>query len=78
MATVVETIKNFMNVLTKYSQDSSEMGIIALDDAIRTVTKFSSLDEAKKSLVDTLKDTETYRYRYAIAKSYGYGAWRHK
>ena len=60
MATAVETVKNFMNVLTQYSQDSSEVGIIALDDAIRTVTKFSSLDEAKKSLVDKLKDTETY------------------
>ena len=34
MATAVDTVKNFMNVLTKYSQDSSEVGIIALDDAI--------------------------------------------
>ena len=60
MATAVETVKGFMNTLKKYSQDSTQIGQQALDDAIRTVTKFSSLDEAKKNLVDRLKDTETY------------------
>ena len=60
MATAVETAKNIMNVLKKYSQDESEIGVIALNDAIRTATTFSSLDEAKKDLVARLKDTETY------------------
>ncbi len=60
MATAVETVKTFMNVLTKYSQDSTQIGEIALNDAIRTVTTYSSLDEAKKDLVDRFKDTETY------------------
>ena len=48
MATAVETIKNFMEVLKTYSQNSDEIGVVALDDAIRTVTTYSSLDEAKK------------------------------
>lgn len=60
MATAVETVKNFMNVLTKYSQDSTQVGQFALDDAIRTATKYSSIDEAKKDLLGRLKDTETY------------------
>ena len=46
MSTAVETVKNIMNVLKKYSQDDSEIGVIALNDAIRTTTTFSSLDEA--------------------------------
>lgn len=60
MSTAVETVKNIMNVLKKYSQDDSEIGVIALNDAIRTTTIFSSLDEAKKDLVARLEDTETY------------------
>ena len=60
MATAVETIKNFMEVLKTYSQNSDEIGVVALDDAIRTVTTYASLDEAKKDLVNKLKDTETY------------------
>ena len=59
MATAVETVKNFMKVLTNYSQNSSQVGQLALDDAIRAVTTYSRLDEAKKALVNKLKDTET-------------------
>ena len=60
MATAVETVKGFMNTLKKYSQYDSEIGVIALNDAVRTVTTFSSLDAAKKDLVKRIKDTETY------------------
>ena len=52
MATAVETMKNFINVLTDYSQDTSEIGRIALDDAIRKTTIFPSLKDAVK---DTLR-----------------------
>ena len=60
MATAVETVKGFMNTLKKYSQYDSEIGVIALNDAVRTVTTYSSLDAAKKDLVKRIKDTETY------------------
>ena len=60
MATAVETVKNFMNVLKNYSQDDSQVGRIALDEAVRRVTTFSSLGEAVDELKKTLADTETY------------------
>lgn len=60
MATAVETMKNFINVLTDYSQDTSEIGRIALDDALRKTTIFPSLKDAVKDLERKLIDTETY------------------
>ena len=60
MPTTVETVKTFINVLKKYSNNSSEIGNIALNDAVRTVTTYSSLDDAKKDIVNKFKDTETY------------------
>ena len=60
MATAVETMKNFINVLTDYSQDTSEIGRIALDDAIRKTTIFPSLKDAVKEHERKLIDTETY------------------
>ena len=60
MATAIETFKNFINVLTDYSQDTSEIGRIALDDAIRKTTIFPSLKDAVKDLERKLIDTETY------------------
>ena len=58
MATAVETMKNFINVLTDYSQDTSEIGRIALDDAIRKTTIFPSLKDAVKDLERKLIDTD--------------------
>ena len=58
MATAVETIKNFMGVLTNYSQEATaQIGRIALDNAIRQVSTFSSMNEAVDSLKNSLKDT---------------------
>ena len=42
MAAAVETVKNFMNVLKKYSQDSSQVGQLAPDDA----KKFAEIKNA--------------------------------
>ncbi len=60
MATAVETVKNFIGVLKNYSQDSTQVGRIALDEAIRQTTIFSSLEEATNELKAMLADTETY------------------
>ncbi len=61
MATAVETTKNFMNVLRNYSQDASTpIGRIALDQAVRQVTLYNSLEDVIDKLQTTLKDTETY------------------
>ena len=61
MATAVETVKNFMNVLKNYTQEASTpIGRIALDDAVRQVSMYSSLEDVINNLQTTLKDTETY------------------
>ena len=60
MATAVETVKNFIGVLKNYSQDTTQVGRIALDEAIRQTTTFSSLEEATNELKAMLADTETY------------------
>ncbi|MBQ9488054.1 MAG: hypothetical protein IJU91_09705, partial [Selenomonadaceae bacterium] len=60
MATAVETVKKFMNVLENYSGENSPIGRVALDDAVRQVTKFNSLDDAVNKLLKTMGDTETY------------------
>ncbi len=60
MATAVETFKNFMDALKNYSQDDSSIGRVALDDAVRRVSYFSSLKEAKNALTYMMNDTETY------------------
>lgn len=61
MATAVETVKNFMNVLRHYSHYGQEpTGRIALDNAVRKVTTYSSLEDVINNLQTTLNDTETY------------------
>ncbi len=49
-----------MNVLTNYSQDTTQVGLIALDEAVRRVSYFSSLEEVAKNLIIMLGDKETY------------------
>ncbi|MBR5912838.1 MAG: hypothetical protein IKZ58_00525 [Selenomonadaceae bacterium] len=60
MSTSVETIKNFMSALTNYAHYDSQIGRIALDDAVRQSTTYSSLEEVVKDLKNKLADTETY------------------
>ncbi|MBQ7476585.1 MAG: hypothetical protein IJT06_04240 [Selenomonadaceae bacterium] len=60
MATAVETIKTLMSTLKKYSTDESYVGVIALDDAIRTATTFTDTNDAIDKLTKALGDTETY------------------
>ena len=60
MATAVDTIKTLMSTLKKYSTDESYVGVIALDDAIRTATTFTDTNDAIDKLTKVLGDTETY------------------
>ncbi|MBQ9486424.1 MAG: hypothetical protein IJU91_01290, partial [Selenomonadaceae bacterium] len=61
MATAVETIKNFMGVLKNYSQEgTAQVGRIALDNAVRQVTMYSSLENVVDKLQSALSNTQTY------------------
>ena len=60
MATAVETTKTFMNVLKNYAQDNSQIGLTALDEAVRTATGYDNLSAATSHLKKLLADTETY------------------
>ncbi len=61
MATAVETIKNFMGVLKNYSQEgTAQVGRIALDNAVRQVSMYSSLADVVEKLEEKLADTKTY------------------
>ena len=73
MATAVETFKNFMDALKNYSHDDSQIGRVALDDAVRRVSYFSSLKEAKNALTYMMSDTETYPDSDTRLKN---GTWR--
>ena len=57
MATSIETMKSFMNVLKQYANDTTTSGIAILDNAVREVTRFGSLQEAINSFVNDVTDT---------------------
>ena len=57
MATSIETMKSFMNVLKQYANDTVTSGIAILDNAVREVTRFGSLQEAINSFVNDVTDT---------------------
>ena len=58
MATAIETIQTFMGALKNYSQDTSQVGLIALDEAVRRSSFFSSLQEATPALQYLLSNEE--------------------
>ena len=60
MSTAVDTIKTLMGTLTNYSGREDYVGMIALDNAIRTSTYFASTEAAVDKLVADLKNTEKY------------------
>ena len=57
MATAVETMTQFMDVLKRYSNDTTTSGITILDNAVREVSRFNSLQEAIDSFVNDVTDT---------------------
>ena len=60
MATAVDTIKILMGTLNDYVSREDYVGMIALDNAIRTSTYFASTEAATDRLVYLLKDTTRY------------------
>ena len=56
MATAVETVKNFVEALKNYSQESGKVGLTALDDAVRRSSIFENLDDATSTLKSLLQD----------------------
>ena len=58
MSTAVETVKIFMDTLKNYSQDSAPVGRVALEDAVRRSSLFSSLEEAVGLLAKMLADED--------------------
>ncbi len=60
MATSIETMKSFMNVLKQYANDTTTSGIAIMDQAVRAVSRFGSLQEAIGSFVNDVTDTSRY------------------
>ena len=57
MATAVETMKDFMNVLTWYSNDTTTSGVAILDEAVKETTRFNGLQDAINSFVNDVTNT---------------------
>lgn len=57
MATAVETMTNFMNALTKYSNDTTTSGVAILDEAVKETTRFNGLQDAINSFVNDVTNT---------------------
>ena len=57
MATSIETMKSFMNVLKQYANDTTTSGITILDNAVRAVSRFNGLQDAINSFVNDVTDT---------------------
>ena len=60
MATAVDTIKTLMGTLNDYVSREDYVGMIALDNAIRTSTYFEDTQDAIDRLSKALQDTEKY------------------
>ncbi|HCB94156.1 MAG TPA: hypothetical protein DEP57_10205 [Selenomonas sp.] len=57
MATSIETMKAFMNVLKQYAYDTTTSGITILDNAVRAVSRFTGLQDAINAFVNDVTDT---------------------
>ena len=51
MSTSTDTMKNFFNVLKLYAYDETTDGVAILDHAVKTVSRFSSLQDAVNNFV---------------------------
>ncbi len=51
MSSSVDTMKNFFNVLKLYAYDETTDGVTILDQAVKTVSRFSSLQDAVNNFV---------------------------
>ena len=61
MSTAVQTMTNFMNVMENYSADANANGVTVLNDAVRSVSRFSSLQDAINNFVADTTSTSTYQ-----------------
>ncbi|MBR6013893.1 MAG: hypothetical protein IK062_08960 [Selenomonadaceae bacterium] len=60
MSTAVNTMKDFFNAMKNYSSNGNANGVTILNDAVRTVSHFASLQDAINNFVHDVTDTETY------------------
>ena len=61
MSTAVQTMTNFMDVMQYYSNDATANGVTVLDDALRSVSYFSNLQDAINNFVADTTSTATYQ-----------------
>lgn len=59
MSSSVDTMKNFFNVLKLYAYDTTTDGITILDHAIKTVSRFSSLQDAVNNFINDMASVTT-------------------
>ena len=60
MSTAIQTMTNFMSVMQDYSNDKNASGTTLLNDAVRSVSRFSSLQDAINNFVADTTSTATY------------------
>ena len=60
MSTAVNTMTNFMSVMQDYANDANASGTTLLNDAVRSVSRFSSLQDAINNFVSDTTSTATY------------------
>jgi len=60
MSTAVQTMTNFMDVMQYYSEDATASGLTVLDDAVRSVSYFSNLQDAVNNFVNDTTSTAVY------------------
>lgn len=60
MSTAVNTMNDFFNVMKNYSSDGNANGVNLLNDAVRTVSHFASLQDAINNFVADTTNTGIY------------------
>ena len=72
MSTATDTMKTFFNVLKLYAYDETTDGVTILDQAVKTVSRFSSLQDAVNNFVyDMASVTSTAGARQSLYQNCG-------
>lgn len=60
MATAIQTMTTFANVMQMYSNDATVEGSTVIEDAVRRTTHFSSLQNAIDNFINDTTSTAVY------------------
>ena len=72
MSTSVDTMKNFFNVLKRYSDNTTIDGVTVLDHAVKATTRFGNLQDAIDNFVaDMAYATENFGAAESLKKNCG-------